>query len=449
MISLHTSLLSAPHTQALPLLIERYLSIRQFSETLCQPLAIEDYGLQAMADTSPAKWHIAHTSWFFETFILKEFVSGYQPFHPDFEYLFNSYYNGVGRQYPRPMRHLLSRPTVAEVYDYRQTVDKAMLYLLNNFASDETAIPDQQIIDRLVLGLHHEQQHQELFLTDLKYCWFQNPLMPRYSQIDLEDPSPVDDIRWLNFDGGDTVIGASPNATNPDPYLAFYFDNESPAQQVLVKPFSMADRLITNGEYLTFIKEAGYKKPEHWLADGWTWVQQNALTQPLYWKNIDDQWFEFTLHGLVPLDESKPISHLSAYEADAYARWSDCRLPTEYEWETFATEIAQGSTHGQYVDSGYYHPRSNAHLTNNNNYCKDLLGSLWQWTSSAYGPYPGFTPATGAVGEYNGKFMCNQLVLRGGSCASSRDHIRTSYRNFFYPADRWQFSGLRLAKNIV
>jgi ergothioneine biosynthesis protein EgtB len=393
-----------------------FLSIRQHSEQLCSPLELEDYGLQAMASTSPAKWHLAHTTWFFETFILKPYSPGYQVFHPRFEYLFNSYYNTIGNQFPRDQRGLLSRPTVNEVYRYRRHVDEAICELLDAMPSLSAA----EITTRLELGCHHEQQHQELFLTDLKYCWFQNPLYPAYNDRPQSLSDPLRPINWQSFDGQLQQIGHDSENT-------FCFDNELPRHPQYVAGFRIADRLVSNGEFLEFMADGGYERPDLWLADGWAALTARATTSkqslaPLYWLEQDGQWLEYTLDGLAELDPNRPASHLSAYEADAFARWMGCRLPTEFEWEVSST-----------ADS---------------NLSEDVTGKLWQWTSSAYSPYPGFRAAGGALGEYNGKFMANQLVLRGGSVATSPGHYRHSYRNFFYPQDQWQFTGVRLAQDL-
>ncbi|MEH6591802.1 MAG: ergothioneine biosynthesis protein EgtB [Halioglobus sp.] len=419
-------------------LTDTYLSIRQYSERLCLPLEIEDYGLQAMASTSPAKWHLAHTTWFFETFLLKPYSPDYQAFHPDFEYLFNSYYNGVGSQFPRHQRGLLSRPTVDQVYQYRRHVDEAICRLLD-------AIPPRsadEITTRLELGCHHEQQHQELFYTDLKYCWFQNPLHPAYSNEPLSMSAPLPPLSWQSFDGQLQQIGH-------DPENGFCFDNELPRHQQYVEGFRIADRLVSNGEFLAFIEDGGYQRPDLWLADGWAKLAANGSESaqtpaPLYWLERDGQWLEYTLHGLGSLDPNRPACHLSAYEADAFARWKDCRLPTEFEWEVSATTLSNSAECRSTSEIGLLHPQYADQRTPEAN----ITGSLWQWTSSAYSSYPGFSTAEGALGEYNGKFMANQLVLRGGSIATSPGHYRHSYRNFFYPQDQWQFTGVRLAQNL-
>jgi len=379
---------------------------------LCEPLAIEDYGVQPMPDASPPKWHLAHTTWFFETFLLKPYLPAYRPFNADFEFLFNSYYNGVGKQFPRGERGNLSRPTVAEVRDYRAHVDAAMETLFGQ-AEDEAEA-------RSLLGLQHEQQHQELLLTDVKYNFGHNPLHPAYR----DDPGrpgsrPAPRLRFIESGGGVREIGTTSNG-------AFAFDNETPRHRVFLEPHALANRLVTNGEYLAFIEDGGYTRPELWLADGWTRLHSGERwTAPLYWRLKNDCWREYHLTGLTQLDLDAPVIHVSYYEADAYARWAGARLPTEQEWETAAEDLS---------------PEANGGLT-------QMFGDAWQWTASAYGSYPGYEPLPGALGEYNGKFMSNQMVLRGGSCVTAEDHVRPSYRNFFYPGDRWQFSGIRLARD--
>jgi ergothioneine biosynthesis protein EgtB len=407
-------------------------------------LQIEDYGLQAMANTSPVKWHLAHTTWFFETFVLLPFCPSYRPFHPAFEHLFNSYYNGVGRPYPRARRGLLSRPTVDEIRRYRSHVDEAMLALLDS----ETAARVPAVRERTELGCHHEQQHQELLFTDLKYCWFQNPLYPAYGEMVSVRDAKLSPMGWQTVAGGVQEVGHVPGA-------GFCFDNEAPRHRQYVAEFSIADRLVSNAEYLEFIADGGYERADLWLADGWAALEERrargAVQAPLYWLRKGDQWLEYTLHGLLPLVASRPVCHLSAYEADAYARWAGCRLPTEFEWEVAA--VGQNRERytdvqapvGQFLDPAVLQPMAGG----GGDAADNILGRVWQWTSSAYSPYPGFSSASGALGEYNGKFMANQLVLRGGSCVTSRDHYRNSYRNFFYPPDQWQFTGIRLARTAV
>lgn len=421
-------------------LLDTYLSVRRRSEEICQPLAIEDYGVQPMPDASPPKWHLAHTTWFFETFILKIFDSNYRPFHPKFEYLFNSYYEHVGSRHPRPERGNLSRPTVSQVLDYRKHVDEAIRKIVGNKT-------DPQIADRITLGNHHEQQHQELLFTDLKFNLGKNPLFPAYRELNQKPVSTqriaeIDPLRYVKFEGGKIPIGTSDTDI-------FCFDNETPQHHVWLEPFAFANRLITNGEYLEFIEDGGYENATLWLSDGWQERQTRGWQAPEYWFRDDSEgWCEYSLSGLSPLDLNKPVTHVSLYEADAFARWSQKRLPTEFEWETVArletSQIEDNGTGINLADQGIYHPQpceSNRGIT-------QLLGDCWEWTSSAYSPYPGYKPLNGALGEYNGKFMANQFVLRGGSCVTPADHVRVTYRNFFYPKDRWQFSGIRLAHDL-
>lgn len=404
-------------------LLDRYQSVRRVSEQICQPLAIEDYILQAMPDVSPPKWHLAHTTWFFETFLLVPHLPSYEVFHPKFGYLFNSYYEAVGARHPRPQRGLLSRPTVEEVYCYRAYVDQAMEQFLKQ-------VRDSPIESLILLGLHHEQQHQELLLTDIKYNLAINPLRPAYRST-LSSPSEPVALkeRWLDYPGGLYAIGHEGKD--------FAFDNESPRHSVYLQDYWLASRLVTNEEYLEFMQAGGYHNPEYWLAEGWATVQAEQWRSPLYWEQIEGDWWVMTLAGLRPLDESEPVCHVSFYEADAYARWADKRLPTEAEWEVAANHV---ELKGNFLESGRLHPTAATGSSH------QLFGDVWEWTQSAYLPYPGFHPASGAVGEYNGKFMCNQMVLRGGSCVTAQSHIRSSYRNFFPAAARWQFSGIRLAQ---
>lgn len=405
-------------------LLDRYQSVRRVSEQICQPLAIEDYIVQAMPDVSPPKWHLAHTTWFFETFLLVPYLPGYEVFHPQFNYLFNSYYEAVGSRHPRPHRGLLSRPTVEEIYRYRAYVDQAMGLFLQEFAE----VPLESLI---LLGLQHEQQHQELLLTDIKYNLALNPLRPAY-RSDLSLPASIASKRgWLSYCGGLDMIGHEGEF--------FAFDNESPRHSVYLQDYELADRLVTNGEYLEFIQAGGYNRPEFWLSDGWATVQAERWAVPLYWEQMDGTWWIMTLAGLRPLDSNEPVCHVSFYEADAYARWAGKRLPTEAEWEIAARQVA---IQGNFLESGRLHPCGMQGMTRPD----QIFGDVWEWTQSAYLAYPGFQPAKGAVGEYNGKFMCNQMVLRGGSCVTPQSHIRPSYRNFFPASARWQFSGIRLAQ---
>jgi ergothioneine biosynthesis protein EgtB len=421
---------------AAPPLRARYERVRGQSVALAAPLSEADAQVQSMPDASPTKWHLAHTTWFFETFVLERFEPRFVPHHPAFRVLFNSYYQGVGEQYPRPQRGLVTRPGLAEVLAYRRAVDERVAAVLAREPGDEA-------LTLVELGLHHEQQHQELILTDLKHLLGCNPLDPVYRAAATVASSPAPPPAWRVFDGGRTAIGHAGDG--------FAFDNESPRHELLLRPYALADRLVTEGEWSAFIDAGGYGDPRWWLAAGWDWRRAQGIEAPLYWRRAGAQWSVFTLHGRRPLDADAPVVHLSYYEADAYARWRaahddlPCRLPTEAEWEHAAqadqaTAIAQGG----FVESGVLQPQAAAAGSG----LRQLFGEAWQWTASAYLPYPGYRPWAGAVGEYNGKFMVNQMVLRGGSRATPREHIRASYRNFF-PADaRWQFSGVRLAKDL-
>lgn len=436
-------MLNTAKNEDLPLshssVIAAFVKMRKVSEWQCKPLLIEDYGLQAMPETSPAKWHLAHTTWFFETFLLKPHLKNYKPLNNQYEVLFNSYYNGIGPQHPRPKRGLLSRPSVEEVYAYRHYVNDEMQTLL---ANDKLCTED--VIRKVILGCHHEQQHQELFFADLKYSWFQNPLYPTYFLNKKNNTSERNNnvslkSEWVNIDSGLYEIGFNKKHTS-SLLDEFCFDNELPIHKQYLEGVSLSKYLVTNAEYLEFMEDDGYKRSELWLSDAWAALQNSTRQHsPLYWVKQDEKWFEYTLQGLQPLNLGQPVCHLSAYEADAFARWKDCRLPTEFEWEVFAN-LNEDCGEGQFLESEIFHP--DVEMLDN----AAVQGKLWQWTSSAYSPYPGYKAAKGAIGEYNGKFMCNQLVLRGGSCVTSQSHYRNSYRNFFYPPDQWQFTGLRLAK---
>jgi ergothioneine biosynthesis protein EgtB len=411
-------------------LMRRYQEARGFTERLCEPLAVEDYVIQSMPDVSPTKWHLAHTSWFFETFILTPSLPGYRPFHPRYGYLFNSYYNEVGERHCRPRRGLLSRPTVEEVYEYRAHVDRYMQELL---CADAERAAD--LISLVEIGLHHEQQHQELLLTDIKHVFAMNPLRPVYRERVEERHAASSAVEWVPYSGGVCEIG------HEGP--GFAFDNETPRHRVYIEPFQMASRLVTIGDYLAFMEDGGYRQPRLWLSDGWSAVQAEGWDAPLYWEQQDGQWWQMTLAGMRPVDRAEPVAHVSFYEADAFATWAGARLPSEAEWEVVA---ADAPVEGNFADDGLAHPAPVKPGTPSRA-ISQLYGDVWEWTSSAYRPYPGFRPLEGALGEYNGKFMCSQMVLRGGSCATSRSHIRPTYRNFFPPGTRWQFSGLRLARD--
>jgi len=409
-----------------------YSTIRHATETLCEPLAIEDYVIQSMPDASPVKWHLAHTSWFFETFILTRYVATYRPFHPEFNFLFNSYYESVGPRWSRPARGLLSRPTVEEIYRYRAYVDTYMADLVaSTRASDLAALASV-----MLLGLHHEQQHQELIVTDLKHALAANPLHPVYREA-LPEQGALPRSAWIPFPEGMVLLGHDGKG--------FGFDNEFPRHRVFAPSFRLFSRLVTNAEYQAFIDDGGYQRPELWLSDGWAARKSMEWAAPLYWEQQDQQWFIFTLAGLRELEPDEPVCHLSYYEADAFARWAEARLPTEAEWEIAAATVPIA---GHFLDEGRFHPAATVAAGD----CGPLFqmyGDVWQWTASPYLGYPGYQPLTGALGEYNGKFMCNQLVLRGASCATPQTHARPSYRNFFPPDARWQFSGLRLAQDLT
>jgi ergothioneine biosynthesis protein EgtB len=412
--------------------IERYQTVRRFSEQLCEPLVTEDYVIQSMPDTSPTKWHLAHVTWFWETFLLAQEVPNYQSLHPDYAYLFNSYYNSLGARHSRPKRGLISRPTVQQTYDYRRYVDEQVLTLLEKLDEERIA----QLMPILTLGLNHEQQHQELILTDIKHVLAANILHPMYKERSIASGLQVPALQWISFPEGIQEIGHEGEG--------FFFDNEEPRHRQFLEAFQLGSRLVTNGEYLAFIKDGGYKNPLLWLSDGWNTVQQEEWEAPMYWEQHDGQWEMMTLNGFRKVEESEPVCHVSYYEADAYARWADARLATEAEWEVAARTVP---VKGNFVESGLYHPASLSESPSDGKLAQ-MYGDVWEWTQSAYLPYPGYKPASGAVGEYNGKFMCNQFVLRGGSCATAESHIRSTYRNFFPPNARWQFMGVRLAKEV-
>jgi ergothioneine biosynthesis protein EgtB len=408
--------------------LARYREVRRTTERLCRPLAIEDQVLQAMPDVSPTKWHLAHVSWFFETFLLAPHLAGYEPIDPTYAFLFNSYYNGVGPQFSRPARGHLSRPTVAEVLAYRAWVDRGMERLLARMDTE----PAGALASLVELGLNHEQQHQELILTDIKYNLAVNPLHPVYHAVDLPRGAATAPIEWRELRGGLVPIGYDG--------AGFAFDNEGPRHTVYLRPFRLAGRPTTNGEYLEFIDAGGYRTPESWLSEGWRVVQERGWQAPLYWERHGEAWWTQTLSGFVPVDLHAPVTHVSYYEADAYARWRGRRLPTEPEWEHAA---ADAPVRGHLQERGIFHPLPVA----TDEPLAQLFGDVWEWTQSAYAPYPGYRAVPGAIGEYNGKFMVSQLVLRGGSCVTPASHIRASYRNFFPPDARWQFSGIRLAED--
>ncbi|HJW42584.1 MAG TPA: ergothioneine biosynthesis protein EgtB [Rhizomicrobium sp.] len=380
-------------------LLADYAAVRRHTEALAAPLTAEDQNIQSMPDASPTKWHLAHTTWFFEAVVLGRFAPGYRPFDPAYAFLFNSYYEGFGPRHPRPQRGLLSRPPLADIAEYRLHVDEAMARLIEERAGEVAGL--------VMLGLHHEQQHQELILTDILHAFSCNPLLPAYTRGAPESPKAADTLRWHEHPGGIVDIGHAGDT--------FAFDNEAPRHQVLLRSFRIANRPVTNGEFLKFIEDGGYRRPEFWLSDGWIFVRREALNAPLYWKGERTGWRVFSLAGEHDLEEHAPVTHVSFFEAAAYAAWAGARLPTEFEWEA-AT-------------------------------CANI-GAVWEWSRSSYDPYPGYRPFEGDVAEYNGKFMSGQIVLRGGSQATSVGHIRPTYRNFFPPSARWQFTGIRLAGDV-
>jgi len=413
-------------------LIEQFRQVRDFSTRLCRTLEPEDYVVQSMPDVSPTKWHLAHTSWFFETFVVKVWMQRYRSEVPQYAYLFNSYYNAAGDMHRRDLRGLISRPTVSETYRFRESIDQCVIKLLEE--ADEALLAEIEPV--LTLGIHHEQQHQELLVTDIKHVFSQNPLFPVFQpDAAASETSRIAPQHFVEFDEATVLIGHEG--------AGFSYDNEGPQHRALVPAFSLSNRLITNGEYIAFMEAGGYARPEFWLSLGWTTVNEQRWQAPLYWVQRDGAWWNFTLSGFRPINESEPVTHVSYFEADAYANWDGARLPTEFEWEHAASELP---LEGNFVDAQRFHPAPAAG-TSDDDALLQMFGDTWQWTRSAYLPYPGYRAVPGALGEYNGKFMCNQMVLRGGSCATSRSHIRSTYRNFFQPEKRWQFTGIRLARD--
>jgi ergothioneine biosynthesis protein EgtB len=449
-------------------LLGRYKAVRQASQHLANPLSPEDMMVQSCPEASPVKWHLAHTSWFFETFVLREFAAGYRPFHPEFHWLFNSYYNSLGDMPEKKLRASFSRPPLEAILAYRGHVDAAMIALMQHQLEDEVA-------RRIALGLEHEQQHQELIATDIKHAFFTNPLHPAYVESSgepgLETIAPP--LEWADFAPGLSEIGITLDAASAD---TFAFDNETPRHPVYLPAFRLATRLVTCAEYLAFIEQNGYKRPELWLSEGWTTMRAEGWQAPLYWQHdsaTNAGWSIYTMHGFRSLDDlsETPVCHLSFFEADAYARWAGHRLPTEFEWEHAASHLGLlrkevdsqpalltfpnldaakkpgvlAATTANLFETGNLHPKPAPALSG----LQQMFGDVWEWTASGYTGYPGYKPLPGALGEYNGKFMSSQMVLRGGSCVTPATHIRTTYRNFFTPATRWQFSGLRLAQDHI
>lgn len=416
---------------------EAYPNVRKRTEEICSPLATEDYVIQSAEDVSPPRWHIAHTTWFFEAFFLKKFAPQYTVFDVSYNFLFNSYYEGAGNRWERHARGNLSRPLVSDIYNYRTYVDEAMHSLFES-AADFTP----EMIKLLKIGLHHEQQHQELLLMDIKHNLYLHPGYPAYTQnghdADASDPG---EIQMITMEGTLTAAGSSDMTGSPS-YSDFVFDNECPQHRVFLEPYSMSNRPVTCYEFLEFIEDGGYSDHRHWLSDGWSWVNENGISAPLYWNNEEGQWFVYTLHGNKKLNPAEPVCHVSFYEADAYARWKGCRLPTEFEWE-HAARTATGQEQNFY-ETGKLHPSSVTGLSG----FDQMYGHVWEWTESAYSAYPGFVQWSGTPGEYNGKFMNNQRVLRGGCALTPQNHFRVTYRNFFQPDKRWPMTGFRLAQTV-
>jgi ergothioneine biosynthesis protein EgtB len=411
-----------PRAETAEAIRARYREIRGLTLRLAAPLTPEDQMVQAATEASPTKWHLAHTTWFFETFLLLPHARGYRCFDERFTYLFNSYYKQLDGHPLRTIRGAFSRPSLQEVEDYRGHVDAAMEHLLNDAPPEQLKLTE--------LGLQHEQQHQELIVTDIKYAFWMNPLRPAYGAVAPDVGDDVPGLKWFSFATGIHEIGAGESG--------FAFDNERPRHRVHLEPFQLASRLVTNGEYLEFMAEGGYIRPELWLSDGWDHIRAAGWQAPLYWEQRDGEWQVFTCAGMRKLAPNEPVCHISYYEADAYARWAQARLASEAEWEVVAADT---SIEGNFLENECLHV-----AVSRGSGLTQMFGDAWEWTASSYVGYPGYKPAAGALGEYNSKFMCNQMVLRGGSCATPQSHIRASYRNFFPPAARWQFSGIRLAR---
>lgn len=421
---LPASVVPPPHE---PALLAQYRHVRAASEALVADLSDADATVQSMDDASPAKWHLAHTTWFFEEFVLAARLPDYEPFDEQYRYLFNSYYEAVGARHPRPRRGMLTRPTLDEVLAYREAVDEAMQELLQAAQTDEEAA-------LIELGLHHEQQHQELLLTDILHLFAQNPLKPAFAPESIAPviAEPRAEPEWLHFEGGLIEIGHDGEG--------FAFDCEGPRHQVWLAPYQLRSHPVSNREWLDFIEDGGYGSAGLWLSDGWRWVCDNGIEAPLYWEAREGTWWQMTLRGMQAVDPESPVTHISFFEADAFARWAGRRLPTEAEWEHAAARLPAT---GNFIEGHALRPLPDRQ--NTAGVLRQMFGDVWEWTGSAYLPYPGFRPSAGAVGEYNGKFMSSQMVLRGGSCVTPESHIRATYRNFFYPHQRWQFTGLRLA----
>ena len=423
-------------------LIQHYTAVRRQSARLCEPLKTEDYVVQPIEDVSPPKWHLAHTTWFFESFVLTRFQSNYRVFDEQFSYIFNSYYESKGEKMLRLHRGNMTRPSTEEVYRYRHYVDERMQELIASLEEQE----NDELTSLIVLGLHHEQQHQELLLTDIKFILGKNPLFPIYQPQNLSTPTvdtPFSEA-YVEVSAGIYPIGFAGEG--------FHFDNEEGSHQVYLHGFRLLNRLVTNEEYLAFMEDGGYDNHDLWLAEGWAYVNERAIKAPEYWHKIDNQWHHYTLHGLQPIDQRAPVTHVSYFEAEAYARWRGMRLPTEFEWEVACRRSGYGEdmhrlAPANLVESELYQPTP-LRVTGSDLIAAQMMGDVWEWTQSAYLPYPHYERVRGALGEYNGKFMVNQMVLRGGSCATPESHLRITYRNFFQTDKRWQFTGIRLAEYL-
>lgn len=427
-----TSSLQTAQYSRLSQLAGKFHEVRKKTEELCLPLTIEDYNLSVTEDTSPPKWHLGHTSWFFERFILQKFKQGYESYRPEFNFLFNSYYKRLGSYLPKNNRNVLSRPTVEEVYQYRNFITEAVMTFLGNMKGAHEAA----VLQSLEIGIHHEQQHQELLLMDIKRNFYANPIRPHYRN-EVFSHGEVMETEWRNFHAGLVKIGV------PHEYQEFAFDNEKDQHQAWLESFQLASHLVTNDEYLAFMDEGGYENPALWLSDGWEYKEKQNWQSPLYWEKSGQNWWAMTLSGMVPLELSAPVVHVSFYEACAFAKWKGARLPTEAEWETAAR---MERITGQFLENSPLEPESSPE---SHEFFSQIHGTVWEWTGSPYVAYPRYRGLTGAMGEYNEKFMCNQMVMRGGSCVTPESSYRTTYRNFYYPHMRWQYGGIRLAKDLA
>lgn len=414
-------------------LLKRFEAVRKTTEDLCLPLTMEDHVLSVTEATSPPKWHLAHTTWFFETFVLKKIRPQYEPFRPEYPYLFNSYYKRLGRYLPKNRRGVLSRPSTPEVQEYRHAITKEVIKEVALLAVENY----QQIREYLELGIQHEQQHQELLLMDIKRNFYDNPMRPKYHPDHNHGAYQASEVRWHNIPSGLVEIGVEKSSSE------FAFDNEKDRHKQWVESFMLSSHLVTNDEFLEFVEEGGYDNPLLWLSDGWEFKEKNNWSAPLYWEKDGQNWWTFTLGGMMPIDLSAPVVHVSYYEAQAFAKWKGCRLPTEYEWEVAALTEKSECT---FLEDGYFEPEPSRE---DHEKFSQMHGAVWEWTQSAYLPYPRYEKFHHGLSEYNEKFMCNQFVLRGGSSITPRSHYRITYRNFYYPSDRWQYAGIRLAKDLV